>query len=361
MSPARLPVCCLVALTITVLTACGMTGTVPVESPLYPFVNPDKEFSSYRNKIEAYLSTNSVAHRTTDDIALNLPFELSANPEVAFKGRFLLIHGLNDSAYVWHDIAQEMAALGFDVRALLLPGHGSKPDDMLDIEYQQWLTTARNHLAQVSEDDAPVYIGGFSLGGVIATILAIENRSIAGLLLVSPAFHSSLNHLLRWSWAYKRIQPWMFGTKLMEDNPAKYNSIPINSADQYFRTTRYLKNRWDNRRLSIPTLTIITTEDSVVDVSYTRKLMTRRFTHPDNTTIVYSDNENEPVLKGEIVRLSPRIDLRLLNQSHLSLINSPDNTLMGRNGSQLICNGNQPKVFFGCLRAKGHWFGRYNR
>jgi alpha-beta hydrolase superfamily lysophospholipase len=88
----------------------------------------------------------------------------------------------------------------------------------------------------------PLYLGGFSVGAVIATILTLEQSDdIAGLFLISPACHSQLNSLLGWSWIYAWFKPWMFGGLIYEDNPIKYNSIPINSGTQYYRTTQYLK------------------------------------------------------------------------------------------------------------------------
>lgn len=342
---------------MTLLSACNTRQPLSQESSLDPFVHPNDDFLIYRQQVHDYLNANSLPHRTDDQIALNLPFEIPANTESRYRGKFLLIHGLNDSAYVWTDLATEIAALGFDVRAILLPGHGSKPEDMLDIRYSDWLVSSRNHLKQLSKDNDPIFIGGFSLGGVIASILTLENPDIEGLVLISPAFHSTLNHLLRWSWAYKRVQPWMFGTKLIEDNPTKYNSIPINSGDQYYRTTRYLKNRWNNSKIDIPTLMVLTSNDSVVDTDYTRSLFKHRFIDEHSQLIIYTDNQTDLATSRETLRNSSFIDRRILNQSHLSLINKPGNPLMGEDGTQLICNGNQPEVFFGCLRAQGHWFG----
>ena len=47
----------------------------------------------------------------------------------------------------------------------------------------------------------------------------------------------------------------------------------------------------------------------------------------------------------------------MLNQSHLSLINHPDNVLLGEDQKVLICNGNEYPVFIACMRSKKHWYG----
>ncbi len=325
-------------------------------------------FDQYISDMYQHIKPKSLP-RTDDEIRLNLPFQLSANPDVPYRGRFLLFHGLNDSPYVWRDIAAEIAERGFDVRAILFEGHGSTPVEMLDVSYKSWLATARKHKADWFEQETPLYLGGFSLGGVIATVLALEQPDdIAGLLLVSPAYHSKLNKYLRWSGLYSKFKPWMFGGMIIEDNPIKYNSIPINSAAQYYKVSKVLKRRWRDRTLEMPVLLVASANDSVVDVKYTQRLFNRRFTHDAKKMLLYYDSSNESEVNSFIeppMQTSSAIEprnahfpsLRIINQSHLSLINRPENDLFGEAGRILVCNGNEYPVFMGCMRAPSHWYG----
>ena len=315
------------------------------------------DFNEHQQTTKEFLQNNSLTGRTDAEISLNLPFSLEANAAVPYRGKFLLFHGLNDSPFVWADIGKDLSHKGFDVRAILLPGHGAHPKFMLDIKYEQWLAAARKHLQQWNVDDTPMYLGGFSLGGVISTILALENNNIDGLLLISPAFHSKLNNYLRWSSVYSLFKDWLFGTMLIEDNPAKYNSIAINSGAQYFQTTRYLKKKWRKNKIDIPTLIVVTENDSVVDVEYTRDLFQQRFTAQTKSLVIYSANPQLDTRSDEIRRNSYHPELRILNQSHLSLTNSPTNILYTGTNPVLICNGNEYPIFIACLRAKKHWFG----
>lgn len=322
------------------------------------FPEPEVNFSQYRQKVDDYLRSNSLPNRSVNDIQLNLPFELAANKNAPYRGKFLLIHGLSDSAYVWTDYARVIADRGFDVRAVLLPGHGSHPAKMLEISYRQWLVAARAHVDLWQVDETPFYLGGFSLGGVIATILALEQPDdIAGLFLISPAYHSQLNSLLRWSWIYAWFKPWMFGGLIYEDNPIKYNSIAINGGTQYFRTTQHLKNNWDDKRLNLPVLMVLTLDDSVVDVEYTRRLFQKRFTSPHKQLLLYSNVQSIKAKPNEIIRPSAYQQQRILNQSHLSLVNSALNPLFGLQGSILVCNGNEYPIFMACMNSQFHWYG----
>ncbi|MEE9333826.1 MAG: alpha/beta fold hydrolase [Granulosicoccaceae bacterium] len=332
------------------------------------FPAPASSFDQYISDVYQHIKPKSLP-RTDAEIRLNLPFQLSANPDVSYRGRFLLFHGLNDSPYVWRDIAAEIAARGFDVRAILFEGHGSTPVEMLDVSYKSWLATAQQHKDDWFEPATPLYLGGFSLGGVIATLLALEQPDdIAGLLLISPAYHSKLNNYLRWSGIYSKFKPWMFGGMIIEDNPIKYNSIPINSAAQYYKTSKILKRRWRDRTLDIPVLLVASANDSVVDVKYTQRLFNRRFTHQAKKMLLYYNANSKADTKsfiGPTIKTSGAIEarnanfpsLRIINQSHLSLINRSENKLFGEAGRILVCNGNAYPIFIGCMRAPRHWYG----
>lgn len=328
-------------------------------------ISSDQSFDTYRSSVDQWLATRSMSHRTPQARSLNLPFERKASPDAIYRGRYLLFHGLNDSAYVWQPLAEELSRRGFDVRAILFDGHGSTPKDMLDVRWEWWLESAREHLALWLEDDIPMFLGGFSMGAVIATWLALDNPSIEGLLLISPAFESRLNHYLRWSGIYARFKPWVFGGMILEDNPIKYNSIPVNSGWQYFQLTKALKRRWSrNDRLTIPVLMVLTEDDSVVSTEYTKKLFTRRFVSRYSRVLSYSADPSQFKLSQTnnrdqrfVYRTSYFPSQRVLNQSHLGLMYPPDNPLFGERGTVLVCNGNEYPVFSACMRSARHWYG----
>ncbi len=313
------------------------------------FPAPQKNFQAHIEEVRRYLLDTQLPQRLPSAVEYNLPFELPANPDVPYRGKYLLIHGLNDSPAVWRDVAGELAQRGHDVRAILLPGHGNTPEAQLDVTYRMWLDSARLQLESWREADEPFYLGGFSLGAVIATILALEYDDIDGLLLFSPAYHSTRNHLLRWASLVSHVKPWVFGGMIIEDNPAKYNSIPINAAAQYYKSTRYLRNRWGSRKLSMPVLMVASMDDSVVSVERVRGIFKRRFSSPRRRLLLYGNEDEMSLAPGEILRKSAYPEYRILNQAHMSVLVAPDNPLYGNQGQQLVCNGNEWKVFSACL------------
>lgn len=322
------------------------------------FPQPQADFQAHITEVKKYLISTQMTGRKANDVNYNLPFEIKAKSGVPYRGRFLLIHGLNDSPYVFSDVSKELVVRGFDVRAILLPGHGNTPKAQLNISYKQWLNAARQQLKLWKSDDIPMFLGGFSMGSVISTILALENDDIDGLLLFSPADKSKLNHLLRWSGIYSRFKPWVFGGMIIEDNPTKYNSIPINGAAQYYNLTKTLKRKWGRKKLELPVLMVSSMNDSVVDVSYVKKIFNNRFTSHKKRMLLYTNEKNLKDTKTIDYRSSSYPDLRIINQSHQGVVIAPENPIFGKNGSVLVCNGNDWPTFSACLYSKEkHWFG----
>ena len=155
----------------------------------------------------------------------------------------------------------------------------------------------------------------------------------------------------------------MFGGMISEDNPVKYNSIPINSATQYFNSSIHLKQMlrddkktWLGERLRMPVMMVVTANDSVVDIEYSRQVFHRHFRNPLSRLLIYQQHKAS-VQSEEVIRISHFPQRRIINLSHLSPLNAPHNPLFGENGSVLVCNGNEYPIYRACMQARGHWFG----
>lgn len=348
--------------TVKALAFCGaffISSCVNSADKYAGFPEPQADFSAHTLDVKNYLLATQMSQRKPEDVRVNLPFELLASTSVPYRGKFLLIHGLNDSPYVFTDVAAALSKRGFDVRAILLPGHGNSPEAQLRMSYTKWIGAAREQLRLWDESNSsPMYLGGFSLGGVIATALAIEHGNVEGLLLFSPAYKSSMNHLLRWSSIYAKFKPWVFGGMIIEDNPAKYNSIPINGAAQYYETTKYLKRRWKRGPLEMPVLLVASRDDSVLDIDFLINAFDRKFTSSKKRMIVYDNELGLTDTEFVQYRSSAYPELRVLNQSHQSVLMSRQNPLFGEKGSVLVCNGSDWSIFSACLYSnEAHWFG----
>lgn len=128
---------------------------------------------------------------TASELAWNAPQEW--RPQGLAEGMrpakgILLVHGLGDSPWSFNDIAPELAKRGFLVRTILLPGHGTRPEDMMHVTVEDWRRVVERQAETMRREVGQLYLGGFSTGANLALEYAYQNDDVAGLVLISPGF-----------------------------------------------------------------------------------------------------------------------------------------------------------------------------
>ena len=171
-------------------------------------------------------------------------------------GAVVLLHGLTDSPYSQRHIAGFYRDQGFVAIVPRMPAHGTVPAALTDVEWEDWMAATRLAVREARsriEPSAPLHLVGFSNGGALALMYALDSigdeklsrpdrlvlispmvgitraaryAGLAGLPALLPAFAKA---------AWLGIVP--------EFNPFKYNSFPVNGARQSYRLTRDLQAR----------------------------------------------------------------------------------------------------------------------
>ncbi|TAK28671.1 MAG: alpha/beta fold hydrolase [Chloroflexota bacterium] len=95
----------------------------------------------------------------------------------------LLLHGFSGSPPELLPLAERLAAAGLAVLGPRLAGHGTRPEDLVHVTWQDWVASARGALAELRGDCGQVYVVGFSMGGTLALHLA-RNEDFRGLVLL---------------------------------------------------------------------------------------------------------------------------------------------------------------------------------
>ncbi len=167
------------------------------------------------------------------------------------RGGALLLHGMSDSPYSLRAIGELLHDQGFTVVGLRLPGHGTAPAGLVELEWQDMAAATRiaaQSLQTLVGSDAPLLIVGYSNGAALAveySLSAMQGEALptpAGLVLISPAIGvtpvaalavwqsrlARLTGLEKLAWT--DIQP--------EFDPFKYNSFAVNAGDQVYRLTQ---------------------------------------------------------------------------------------------------------------------------
>lgn len=113
--------------------------------------------------------------------------------------RVLCLHGLGGTGATMWPLVATLSGLGHTVLAPTLPGHGSAPDDLRSIGWDDWLGAAREWPADV--------VVGQSMGGGLALALAAEGAVRAAVAINVPAPDpDALDGL---EWRRSRGQEWV--------------------------------------------------------------------------------------------------------------------------------------------------------
>jgi carboxylesterase len=125
------------------------------------------------------------------------PFSLPGSGDRAI----VLLHGYNDSPQTMRSPAAAMHAAGWTVYAPLLPGHGRSLPAFAASSADEWIDAARTAVREALDRHARVAVGGLSMGGAIAMIVASEEPSVRGAVLFSPFLvHSRLLGVIAALW-----------------------------------------------------------------------------------------------------------------------------------------------------------------
>lgn len=196
------------------------------------------------------------------------PFEVGDGPSSC-----LLLHGFTGTPWDVRPLGDALAARGYRVHAPLLPGHGLVPEAMLHVRAADWVAASEAALARLPL--GPVFVGGLSMGGLLALVLAARYpERVRALALLAPAvrFKGPLMTFLRATrkvpWL-EWVKPWVHKTATDLSDPDALRRAPLIPR---FPSAR-LGDLWTLQDLAsdaepkvrAPTLIVVAEHDHVVD------------------------------------------------------------------------------------------------
>ncbi len=110
----------------------------------------------------------------------------------------LLFHGFTATVSEVDYLGQALNEAGFTTVGPLLPGHGTRPEDLNHVRWQDWIESAETAYRDLAARCHKVFVGGESNGGLVALYLAAEHPEITGVLAYSPALRLPLSPAQRW-------------------------------------------------------------------------------------------------------------------------------------------------------------------
>lgn len=319
-------------------------------------------YSEYLREVDAYLHKHRtfISNDKAKEVFMNMPFECGM--QYTDTG-VLLVHGLGDSPFFFRDIANALCRERVHVRTILLPGHGTKPGDMLNVSYEQWQKETDHHIRLFSEDVDNLYIGGFSTGANLTTIASFslaDQLGIKGLIHFSPAFKSRF-FVSRLAPYIDSLFPWPNVEE--EDNPSRYNSTAMPGFAAYQESVNVLQDLFSapavaDSTLNLPIFMVVAEKDSVVDTVTIAEQFRDNFTHPRKCLLWQGENTPSAPSSTYVMQTMKIPEQRISAASHMSTLFSADNSLYGTQSNFRICdNGQSSDKEARCNAGDEVWFG----
>lgn len=288
------------------------------------------------------------ATRLEKTVAGNAPFEFKPaagsthGKHRLYRRGVLLIHGLTDSPYSMRHLAAFFRDNGFRVMAILLPGHGTRPGDLLDVTWQEWAKAVAYGCDQLAAEVDELYLSGYSAGGTLSVYQSLHDQRVRGLFLFSPAL--DITHRAAWAKVHK-LYSWIFPVaKWVTIKPDrdiyKYESFAKNAAAQLYALTQETHRQLQTHALNLPIFTATSLEDTSAITDATLQFMAAEH-HPLNRLVLYTANTKliPPGIPPEQVELvnSQLPEQKILSSAHTAILQPPEDEHYGEHGEYANC------------------------
>ncbi|MFG3354045.1 alpha/beta hydrolase [Streptomyces sp. NPDC048001] len=189
----------------------------------------------------------------------------------------LLCHGFTGSPQPLRPWASFLAARGLTVSLPLLPGHGTRWQDLRVTGWQDWYAEVDRELAALRGRCRDVFVFGLSLGGALALRLAARHGdAVRGVAVVNPAnrVHGVRGRLLP---VVRHLVP--SGPGIVGDiarpgaTGTGYDRVPLHAADSARRFLRVVDRELP--QVTQPLLLLHSAEDGVVDPADSARVLAR--------------------------------------------------------------------------------------
>jgi carboxylesterase len=194
------------------------------------------------------------------------------NPQPGYRGQLhgegrrlgcVLVHGLTSTPESLRSWAEAFQRHGIDTQLVLLPGHGTQPEDLLQVQWEDWyasLVTAVNEMRRTCDR---VFVLGQSLGGTLA-LRAAAHAEVDGVITLA-----AIAYMQDWRlWFLPVLRPFLKWRQSPDNDIARdvsdtgsYDRLPLHAIEQLLELASMVRR--DLPTISIPALVVQSEEDHV--------------------------------------------------------------------------------------------------
>lgn len=341
----------------------NLSATIHETTVSYPITDSTLPFSDYIARTRAIIEERRVdlqkpGINANQVIEANCPFELYPDQPIQLGKKLkygaLLIHGLLDSPFSLRDIGKQFQANGILSRAILLPGHGTTPSDLLNISYHDWIQAVRYGVESLRNEVDEIFLVGYSTGATLSIYQALQDIKVAGVILLSPAIRIRApvdivvdwHYFMRWT---SKNKEWFYVED--EDDYAKYCSIPFNAVAQVSKLTGVIHELRQQHSLILPMMMVLSREDETISSSRAMEFFSS-LRNRDSKMLLYTSIEHRYPDPRIETRLSTNHEQQIKHFSHISIPFAPSNSHYGVKGDYEYASHPEKKEYI---------YGAYNR
>ena len=187
----------------------------------------------------------------------------------------LLVHGFTGSPASMRPWAEYLNQRGYTVTVPLLPGHGTRPEDLNLVKWQEWPAKVENDLNALLQSCEKVFICGLSMGGGTTLHIATKrSHDLLGIVLVNPMIHVKFIPP-QVAWAISRFQKMRdsVGDDIKRPGITEYgyDSLPAVGVYQLLKMLSYTRKRLHD--VTAPLQLFHSVDDHTLPVSNTEIIM----------------------------------------------------------------------------------------
>jgi len=216
----------------------------------------------------------------------------------------LLCHGFTGSPQSLRPWAEHLAGRGLTVSLPLLPGHGTRWEDMQLTGWQDWYAEVDRELRALRERCADVFVAGLSMGGALALRLAAKHGdAVRGVMVVNPAnrMHGLAPYALPVARHLLRSTPGIADDIAKEGrHELGYTRVPLHAAHSLRTFFRLVDGELP--QVTQPLLLLRSAEDHVVPAADSARVLSR-VSSTDVTEIVLEQSYHVATLDHDAERI----------------------------------------------------------
>jgi carboxylesterase len=184
---------------------------------------------------------------------------------------FLFLHGFTASPFEGRQLVERLQQeYKWTVSVPLLPGHGTKPQDLIGIGWQEWKDCAEGEYRRLKERCQKIVVCGQSMGGTLALLLA-SLYPVDGIITLAGAVFLKdwrlivlplAKHLITYN--KKSKGPDIRDAALKPIIPT-YQKYPVQSVEEFIKLLNYTRSNL--QKVTAPALLVHSRKDHTIHFS----------------------------------------------------------------------------------------------